>query len=51
MTAWDMEEGLYKSVAGVGGMGGVCGGIGALVISFPATAAQIAYWKIKVMVN
>lgn len=49
MTAWDMEEGLYKSVVGVGGGG--WGGIGALVISFPATAAQIAYWKIKVMVN
>lgn len=50
MTAWDMEEGLYKSVAGAVGVWGE-GGVGALVISFPATAAQIAYWKIKVMVN
>lgn len=27
------------------------GGVGTLVISFPATAGQIAYWKIKVVVN
>ena len=31
--------------------GGRGRGVGALVISFPATAGQIAYWKIKVTVN
>lgn len=41
-----MEEVLYKSVAGGRGRG-----VGALVISFPATAGQIAYWKIKVTLN
>lgn len=31
--------------------GGRGRGVGALVISFPATAGQIAYWKIKVTLN
>lgn len=39
----DMEEVLYKSITREGA--------GTLVISFLATAGQIAYWKIKVMVN
>lgn len=41
----DMEEALSKSIARGGW------GAGTLVISFLATAGQIAYWKIKVMVN